>query len=59
MSKLLLCADVVPGCEAEVRAETDEEILRQAAEHVRAVHGIDRIDEGLRAKVVAAIRTEG
>lgn len=58
MSKLLRCADVMPGCEAEVHAETDEEILQQAAEHVRTVHGIDQIDEGLRAKVATAIRTE-
>ena len=57
MEKRLLCGDVVPGCAAEVRGATEEEILRQAVEHARTAHGIEKIDEQTAAKVKAAIRT--
>ncbi len=58
MAKILRCKDVVPGCPAEVRAETEEEVMHQAAEHARIVHGLDKIDEETAKKVKAAIRTE-
>jgi predicted small metal-binding protein len=57
MEKRLRCGDVVPGCTAEVRGETEEEILRQAADHARTAHGIETIDEQTAAKVKAAIHT--
>jgi len=56
MSKLLRCADIFPGCAAEVRADSDDEVLRQAAEHARAAHGVERVDDATAAKVKAAIR---
>lgn len=56
MEKVLRCGDVVPGCEAEVHAATDEEILRQAAEHARQAHGLERIDKPTLDRVRAAIR---
>lgn len=52
----LRCGDVVPGCPAEVRAQTDEEVLRQAAEHARTAHGIDRLDDATVEAVRASIR---
>lgn len=54
--KLLRCDDVVPGCPAEVRAETDEEVLRQAAEHARAAHGLATLDDATAGAVRRAIR---
>jgi predicted small metal-binding protein len=57
MEKLLRCGDVVPGCTEEVRGATEEEILRQAADHARTAHGIEKIDDQTAAKVKAAIRT--
>lgn len=57
MEKLLRCGDVAPGCAEEVRGATEEEILRQAVEHARTAHGIEKIDEQTAAKVKAAIRT--
>ncbi len=56
MSKLLRCGDLFPGCAAEVRADSDDEVLRQAAEHARAAHGVERVDDVTAAKVKAAIR---
>lgn len=38
--KKLRCRDAGFDCEFEIEADTDEEILRQAAEHVQSVHGL-------------------
>jgi predicted small metal-binding protein len=59
MEKVLKCGDLFPGCQAEARGETDEEVLRQAGEHARTAHGIERVDEATAGKVRAAIRPRG
>lgn len=38
--KTLHCRDAGFDCEAVVRANTDEEVLAQAAEHAQQVHGV-------------------
>jgi len=38
--KTLHCADAGFDCKAVVQAETVEEVLAQAAEHAKAVHGV-------------------
>ena len=57
MGKILRCGELFPGCAIEARGETEEEILKQAAEHVRKDHGLSQIDAGTLAKVKAAIRS--
>ena len=56
MEKVLRCGDLFPGCQAEAHGKTDDEVLKRAAEHARATHGIERIDEATAARVRAAIR---
>jgi len=56
MPQVLACNDVVPGCPAVVRAESEEEVLRQAAEHARSAHGIQQLDAQTVQAVRAAIR---
>ena len=53
--KTLACADLVPGCPAVVTAETEEEVLRIAAQHAGEAHGVT-VDDGLMAAVKGAIR---
>ena len=55
--KTLACGDLVPGCQAVVAAETDEEILRIAAQHAVEAHGLP-VDDELVAAVKRAIREE-
>jgi predicted small metal-binding protein len=45
MTRELNCRDAGFDCEAVVRAETDDEVMAQAAVHVREVHGMDEIDD--------------
>jgi predicted small metal-binding protein len=56
MKKELECGKVVPGCEYKVHAETEGELLVKLGDHARAVHGIERISESLKAKALAAAR---
>ena len=56
MERVLRCGDLMPGCPAEVRASSDEEIMRQAAEHARTAHGLEQIDAATAQAVRAAIR---
>ena len=55
--KTLACGDLVPGCEAVVRAESEEEIVQIAAQHAVEAHGLI-VDEGLVIAVKGAIRVE-
>ncbi|MFN2289655.1 MAG: DUF1059 domain-containing protein [Anaerolineae bacterium] len=56
MSKVLHCRDLGFDCEAIVRAESEDEILAQAAEHARTVHNLNEISPELVESVRAAIR---
>ncbi|MBV8390110.1 MAG: DUF1059 domain-containing protein [Mucilaginibacter sp.] len=38
--KTLHCADAGFDCAAVIHAETEEEVLTQAAEHAKTVHGL-------------------
>ena len=39
--KTLRCSDAGFDCEGKLRAESEEEILRQAAEHARTAHNLE------------------
>ena len=56
MAKLLRCHDVFPGCSAEVRADTEENVLQQAAEHAASVHGVKQLDDATVQTIKAQIR---
>lgn len=58
MAKSLRCNDVIPGCTYVVRGVTEEEVMRQAAQHARIEHNIRRITPEITAMVRAAIRDE-
>jgi predicted small metal-binding protein len=57
MAQVLRCGELFPGCSIEARGETEEDILKQAAEHARRDHGVSQIDAATLAKVKAAIKT--
>ncbi|MBZ5513486.1 MAG: DUF1059 domain-containing protein [Acidobacteriia bacterium] len=60
MAKVLRCKDLGMGCTKELRAETEEELLKLAAEHAEKDHGIQAssIPPSILAMVKAAIRDE-
>jgi predicted small metal-binding protein len=58
MAKVLRCRDVGLACDGEIRAKTEEEIMRQAAEHAQAKHNMTEMSPEVVQKVRAAIRDE-
>ena len=58
MAKVLRCSDVGFECDAVIHAETEEEVLKQAAEHARTVHNLQEMTEEVVEKVRGVIRDE-
>ena len=60
MAKVLRCRDLGMNCTKEIRAATEDEVLRLAAEHAEKDHGISAasIPPEIQAMVKAAIQDE-
>jgi predicted small metal-binding protein len=58
MAKVLRCSDVGFECDGEIRAETEEEVLKQAAEHAQKAHNLQEMTDEVVEKVRGAIRDE-
>ncbi len=58
MAKVLRCSDVGFECDGVIRAKTEEEVLKQAAEHARTAHNLQEMTEEVVEKVRGAIRDE-
>ncbi|MHB0923451.1 MAG: DUF1059 domain-containing protein [Bellilinea sp.] len=56
--KILRCRDIGFDCDKVMRAETEEEIFRQAAEHANAVHDLSQISEQAMEKIRTVIHDE-
>ena len=44
MTKQLNCADVGFDCSAQINADTEEEVMAQAAEQAKSAHGLSDSD---------------
>lgn len=51
------CSDAGFNCKAVVRANTDEEVLQQAAEQAKAVHDVE-MTPGMAEQIKKLIREE-
>ncbi len=60
MTMVLRCRDLGMNCPKEIRAESEDELLKLAAEHAEKDHGIAAtvIPPAIMAMVKAAIRKE-
>ena len=56
MTRELHCADVGFDCEGVMKGATDEDVMAQAAEHARDVHGMNEIDDETAAQIRAQIK---
>jgi predicted small metal-binding protein len=57
--KKLGCLDVNPtgGCAFEVRAETEDEVMRLTGEHAKTMHKMASIPPEMASKVKSAIKS--
>jgi predicted small metal-binding protein len=58
MAKVLRCRDVGMDCDFVARGNTEDEILKKAAEHARTSHNMNEIPPELLSKVRSVIRDE-
>lgn len=56
MAKVIRCRDVGFDCDSVIRADTEEEALRQAAQHARKAHGLEDLTDEVVAKVKAVMQ---
>jgi predicted small metal-binding protein len=55
MTKELNCRDAGFNSDAVVRAETDDEVMAQAATHANEVHGLQQIDSETEQRIRSVI----
>ena len=58
MAKVVNCRDVGFDCDGVIRAETEEEALKQVAEHAQTVHDLETVSDEVVAKVRSVMRDE-
>ncbi len=58
MAKVLKCSDVGFECDGVIRADTEEQVMQQAAEHAKTVHDVQELTAEIVQKVRAAIEDE-
>jgi predicted small metal-binding protein len=58
MAKVVRCRDVGFDCDGVVRAETEEEVLKQVAAHAKAVHKIEAVPPEVVEKVKKVMQDE-
>jgi predicted small metal-binding protein len=54
--KYIACASIVPDCQFEATATTEEELLKMVLAHAAHDHGVTEVTPELAAKVKAAIQ---
>ena len=58
MEKVVRCRDVGFDCNGVIKAKTEEEALKLAAQHAMTVHGVKEITPEIVAKVKSVMREE-
>jgi predicted small metal-binding protein len=58
MTKVLNCVEIVPGCAHTMSGDTEEDVMRQAAEHAAREHDMTEISPEFADKIRARIKDE-
>ena len=58
MTTVVRCKDVGFDCPGVIRAPSQEEALRQAAEHAKTAHGVKELTPDIVAKVKSVMKEE-
>ena len=58
MTYVVHCRDVGFDCDGVVRAETEQDLLQQVAQHAQSEHGVEEVSEEMVQKVRSVTRTE-
>ena len=58
MTLVVHCRDVGFDCEGICKAESEDELLQQVAEHASSAHGVEEVTAEIVEKVKSVIQTE-
>ena len=58
MAKVIHCRDAGFDCDAVIRAETEEEAMRQAAAHAKTAHNMKVVTPDVAAHIKSVMRDE-
>ncbi|MFQ5899552.1 MAG: DUF1059 domain-containing protein [Candidatus Methylomirabilia bacterium] len=58
IAKVLACRDMGADCSFVARAQTEEEIFKQATEHAQSAHNMNEVPPDLAEKARTLIRDE-
>jgi predicted small metal-binding protein len=58
MSKVLRCQELIPGCPFVIYGNSEQEVLTQAAAHLKSAHNIPEVSPEFVAQARGAIRNE-
>jgi predicted small metal-binding protein len=58
MTLVVNCRDVGFDCDGVVKAENEDQLMKQVAEHARDVHNVNEVTPELVQKVRQAVREE-
>jgi predicted small metal-binding protein len=58
MGKVINCRDVGFDCDGIIRAKTEEEALKLAAEHANSAHGVKEVTPEIVEKIKSVMREE-
>lgn len=56
MEKVIRCRDVGFDCNGVIKAKTEEEALKLAAEHAKTVHGLKKVTPEVVDKIKSVMR---
>ena len=58
MKKVIKCSDVGFDCDGVIKAETEEEALKLAAEHAKKEHGLEEVTPEVVEKIKSVMTEE-
>jgi predicted small metal-binding protein len=58
MTLVVHCRDVGFDCDGVVKADNEQDLLKQVAEHAQSAHGLEEVTDEIVEKVKSVIREE-
>ncbi len=58
MTKVIRCRDVGFDCNGVIKAKTEEEALKLAADHAKSVHNVKEVTPDIVKKIKSVIKEE-
>ncbi len=58
MQKVIRCREVGFDCDGVIKADTQEEALKQAAEHAKNEHGVNEVSPEMVQRIMAVMEEE-